>query len=696
MFTSFKSKLLTLIVGILLTASVAFMIMTSRAVERETLKAAEKTTQDELNLVMLAIANEYQSLSYHREYALSRYKEQVKNLVAVVMYRLEARRELALRGLITEKEAKQTALDSLKPIRYGHNDYFFAVDYQTLRSISHPDPAIMGTDMTNFQDIKGKYVVREQQRVVREHGEGYVSHWHIRLGEAQPREKLTYVRLFKPWGWIVGTGIYIDDIESETQRKLQHILEQLRQDFARITIGESGYLFLFDGSGRLLIHPSVAAGYATRSSEPVTGSGQLQAMMNAAKTPDVPYRYTWNHPRDPHNYRYAKQAYVRYFQPLDWYVGASVYLDELRAPARAIVKQQAFLTTIVFLLALALSWLLVSRMAKPLNRLAAYTQQLAERDFSNSEAVASALDLLAASCRDEVGRLARIFASMIRALQDYIGKLTETTAARERIESELRVAHDIQMGMLPKVLAERPEFDIYATVQPAREVGGDFYDFFFVDENHICLAVGDVSGKGVPASLFMAVSKTLVRLTTTLIRAFTAEGTPPDEVLRRVNAELVRENDQCMFVTIFLSILQLDTGEAQYANAGHNPPFLMSTDGTVRALDELRAPPVGVKANASYGKRVLRLLPGDMLFLYTDGITEAENSAGMFFSEDRLRQCLASDDRRSSRLCAQRVLDEVATFRDRCPQNDDMTLLVFQYRRNASRRPEPRTGETVA
>jgi sigma-B regulation protein RsbU (phosphoserine phosphatase) len=405
-------------------------------------------------------------------------------------------------------------------------------------------------------------------------------------------------------------------------------------------------------------------------------------MMRAATTPAVPYRYYWNHPDDTNNYGYLKQAYVRYFEPLDWYVVASVYLDELRAPARAIVKKQILLTSIVFLFAIACTYVLVNRVSKPLNQLTAYARHVVERDFTNSNSIASSIDEIGRSIRDEVGRLAATFAYMIRALQEYIDKLTETTAARERIESELRVAHDIQMSMLPKIVPsfrERPEFDIYATMTPAREVGGDFYDFFFIDDKHFCLAIGDVSGKGVPASLFMAVSKSLIRLTTALIRALTAQGSSPDEVLRRVNTELERENEQCMFVTIFLAIVELESGQVEYSNAGHNPPFLISADGGLRALDDLRAPPVGVKADAPYGRSPLRLLPGDVLFMYTDGITEAENPEGSFFSENRLKECLTRNEGKSLEERAHRIVQEVANFRASSPQSDDMTLLVFRY-----------------
>jgi sigma-B regulation protein RsbU (phosphoserine phosphatase) len=338
-------------------------------------------------------------------------------------------------------------------------------------------------------------------------------------------------------------------------------------------------------------------------------------------------------------------------------------------------------TLIALLVSLFLAYVIGMKISRPLSELAGFAKNLATRDFHPEPH--PAVEKLS-NRGDEVGKLAAAFSFMQKMLQDYLRRLQETTAAKERIESELRIGREIQMGLLPRKLTGTSglkNFAIHGFLEPAREVGGDFYDYFYIDYGHLCLVIGDVCGKGVPASLFMAVCKTLVRLTTTLIRALTAEGASPDEVLRRVNSELARENEQCMFVTIFLAHVELETGKVEYSNAGHHPPFWVSADGSLRTLDRLRALPVGVKPSVPYAKGFLRLLPGDVLFMYTDGITEAENSQGSFFSEDRLKECLTACCGESLEECANRVVQKVANFRASSPQSDDITLLVFKYLR---------------
>ena len=220
------------------------------------------------------------------------------------------------------------------------------------------------------------------------------------------------------------------------------------------------------------------------------------------------------------------------------------------------------------ILLLALMITLIARsITTPLRALAAATEVIAKGDFDVS--------LPQVSGDDEVGALSSAFSTMKESLKDHIRRLTETTAAKERIESELKIAHDIQMGILPKIFPPLPdldELDLFAVIEPAKEVGGDFYDFFQIDDIHICFIIADVSGKGVPASLFMAVARTLIKSTA-------RKGITPDEILRRVNNELSADNENCMFATIFCGVLNLVTGELLYANGGHNPPVYIPKNG---------------------------------------------------------------------------------------------------------------------
>ena len=247
----------------------------------------------------------------------------------------------------------------------------------------------------------------------------------------------------------------------------------------------------------------------------------------------------------------------------------------IRAQIWSAVLTQQGLMFIILLLSALVAYILVNRISQPLNLLAEHAKTLASNDFAAGVNIPTEVEALSKKSTDEIGNLAGSFVSMERTLQQHLKNLKETTAAKEKIESELKIAHDIQMSMVPKTFPPFPhrcEFDVYAALIPAREVGGDFYDFFLIDEDHLCFAIGDVSGKGVPASLFMAVTKTLLRATTSRIGS-------PDEILARLDGEICRDNTSCMFVTLFTAILDIRTGRVEYSNGGHNLPYLLSGGG---------------------------------------------------------------------------------------------------------------------
>jgi len=223
-------------------------------------------------------------------------------------------------------------------------------------------------------------------------------------------------------------------------------------------------------------------------------------------------------------------------------------------------------------------------------------------------------------------------------LKRMLGQLKGEIEARERINAELRIARSIQASMLPRVFPPFPgrkEFELYAMMEPANEVGGDFYDFFLIQDHKLCVLVGDVSGKGVAAALLMALSKTL-------LRSEAVQGFSPSEVVARVNNALCAENHECMFLTTFCLILDTRTGEAQYCSAGHNPPLFRSKMGNLQFLEAEPGLLVGYEEGFHWQSRALHFKPGDILFLYTDGVTEAENSGREAFSEERFRAAIAT------------------------------------------------------
>lgn len=261
------------------------------------------------------------------------------------------------------------------------------------------------------------------------------------------------------------------------------------------------------------------------------------------------------------------------------------------------------------------------------------------------------------------------------SIKRFIENLRAETAARERIESELRIAHDIQNSMLPRVFPpfpERKEFDIFATMDAAKEVGGDFYDFFFVDKNKLCVIIGDVSGKGVPAALFMAISKTLFK--TQALR-----GIPPQEIMTIVNDTLCLDNQMCMFVTVFFLILDTQTGEVEYCNGGHNPPLLCTQNGCFEFISVPKGFVVGAMEHLQCEGKRLMLKPNDTIFLYTDGVTEAMNPKKELFSENRLKKGLELVKDKGLQDIIASMRREVGNHAQDEPQSDDITMLLLRY-----------------
>lgn len=266
----------------------------------------------------------------------------------------------------------------------------------------------------------------------------------------------------------------------------------------------------------------------------------------------------------------------------------------------------------------------------------------------------------------------RLFAERFRARNQMMQRALEARLRYEHIEKELGIAQELQAGMLPRDLDLRPELDITAEMVPARHVGGDFYDVFALGDDEYCIAIGDVSGKGVPASLFMVRAMTLLR--TEMLRPQTLEW-----AVQRLNAALCEDNERCMFVTLMVTILNRRTGELRYVCAGHNPMVLGKKGGQ---FEFLPAPPgilAGVDEEATYASAGLRLAPGDVLILYTDGVTEAMNSQHELFTEDRLLDCLRGDPEASAAEVAARADNAVAAFVDGAPPSDDLTMVVLRY-----------------
>ncbi|MBN1404689.1 MAG: SpoIIE family protein phosphatase, partial [Opitutales bacterium] len=333
---------------------------------------------------------------------------------------------------------------------------------------------------------------------------------------------------------------------------------------------------------------------------------------------------------------------------------------------RAQNKMNVLIGLVGGVLLLGASIVVAFSLTRPLHELAAAAGRLATGDFETP--------LPSVRRGDEIGRLTSSFARMREELHSYIEELTTTTAAKEKIASELAIAHQIQLGIVPKLFPpfpERGDLDLFATLVPAREVGGDLYDFTLLDEDHLYVAIGDVSGKGVPASLLMAVGKTLLKSTIQAVR-------DPARAMTMVNDELSADNESCMFITAFCAILNLHTGQLTFANAGHNPPIIVSKDGTTRFIQRKPGPALGVMPAVRYVNKDMTLENDDMLLLYTDGVTEAMNDKSELFGEERMARIASDNAKASAQKLIKAMVDSISTHAHGVEQSDDITMLAVR------------------
>ena len=276
---------------------------------------------------------------------------------------------------------------------------------------------------------------------------------------------------------------------------------------------------------------------------------------------------------------------------------------------------------------------------------------------------------------DEIEVLADAFATLSARTLQYVDQVQRVTAEKERIGAELSMATDIQASQLPRLFPafpNRPEFDVYASMTPAKEVGGDFYDFFLVDDDHIGLVMADVSGKGVPAALFMMISRVL-------IKSHLQNGETPGEALENVNDQLCEGNDAELFVTVWLAVLEISTGKGIAVNAGHEHPALRRANGQYELVVYRHSPAVATLEGIPYKEHTFQLNPGDSLFVYTDGVAEATSADKELFGTERMLEALNRDPDAEPMGVLKNVMDGINAFVADAEQFDDITMLCLKY-----------------
>ncbi len=438
-------------------------------------------------------------------------------------------------------------------------------------------------------------------------------------------------------------------------------LTQLKDEAGKIAVGRSGYAFIVSQTGKYLAFPDPPL--VMKASVQDTAP-ELAAMMLAGEA-------GFHRMKDPLRGEDAWIAYAPIEAP--GFSLALVYPKrEVLADAFDLQQEQLALGVIGLLALFGALTFITRSVSRPITELARTATEIAAGDldkrFTSDAPIA------------EVQTLASAFNKMTRDLQKRMQELHTTTTVKERIEGELNAARSIQMSLIPKkwpAFPDRPEIELHALVKPAREVGGDFYDFYLIEDDWLCFFLGDVSGKGVPAALYMAVTKTL-------LRASSSKPGEAAQMLAKVNNELCAQTDSGMFVSLLYAMLDLRTGALELGSAGHPAPFILGADGSVTAMNPRRNVALGAIDNLAYEITHARLNVGDTLFFYSDGVTEALTSGETFYTPERLEIVLRDLATASVDKITRGVAQDVQTFSAEHEQADDLSVMAVRWRGPAS------------
>jgi sigma-B regulation protein RsbU (phosphoserine phosphatase) len=455
-------------------------------------------------------------------------------------------------------------------------------------------------------------------------------------------------------------------------------LDSMKEDVISMKIGQTGYAFMLDNLGNIIAHPKYSETFDTEPLKTATGD-YLKALEEIMANPEG---LTTAHLDGKLSYlAYSKLPTTQWslvivveveeiIQPA---LDTQKHIEEYTAEAQTYISStlRSVLIRLVIVLAvsamaiLVFSYLVSRTITNPIKLLLKKVGQIGQGDLEVQ---------IDDQGKDEIAELARAFNKMTIDLKTYIANLSKITAEKERIGAELDVATKIQASMLPCIFPafpERDEFEIFATMLPAKEVGGDFYDFFFIDEDRLALVIADVSGKGVPAALFMVIAKTLIKNNT-------QAGLAPHEVFAKVNNMLCENNEASMFVTAFMGIYQISTGELTYVNAGHNPPLLKRDGADFAWLPTKPGFVLAGMEDIRYKQESISLGAGDVLYLYTDGVTEAVNREELLLSDPKLLADLNKHKDCDLFDLLHNIKDEIDQFAEGAEQADDITMLALK------------------
>ncbi|MBI9033100.1 MAG: cache domain-containing protein [Bacteroidales bacterium] len=487
MLNSLRSRIIIVVVGIISIAFITISFLSQNKISEAVLSSYFENSKNMVNTISLDVENQHKSILFHKETSLAKRKSELKNVVNIAYTIIEGYYQRYEKGILTEKQARQNAIEDLRRIRYDNN-----VGYIWINDLGKPIPKWIMHPITpeienKIWDIPEYYITHngERKHLLRSfvdlcelQNDGYIQYeWSkpTQTGVTEFQPKISYVKIFKNWGWILGSGLYLDDIEKDVQNRMDAVIQDLEITFSQTRIAETGYMFIFDGNYKSVVHPLFKKGEDIGFNiNPVTGEKIGEGLVHASKTEERIYKYKWNKPDDPDNYMYQKISYSHYFEPLDWYICSSVYLDEIEKPLVNLRKKLIIIAAITLIFTLIFSLILSNNLTRPLHRLTSASRDI-EKLGSN------AVEIPISGTR-ETKDLGLVLKQMIQSLEktkeelqlerDFSLQLLKTSPAYTAI-----IQKDGTIELINDVLCQIQNKDCNQTIQD------NFYELFIPSDH---------------------------------------------------------------------------------------------------------------------------------------------------------------------------------------------------------------------
>ena len=681
----FKGFLLILVV--ISVCSLAFSLTTIPLTRQITYRMSEQSAIAALDRVADLVTTTYQEIESYRHNALEDKKRELKDITDIGGCFIQLQYDAAQRGEISEDIAKKRAIDGMRMLRYGKDDYLWISNFDSVL-ISHPDPKLFGADFSNIRDVNGNFIVPPMVAVAREHGQGYTSYWWHRLGHNESSEKLTFSKLFEPWQWVYGSGVYTDDITDEVNLRRETLIGRLRTLMEQITIARTGYMFIFDDQMKMIIHPNRQMEGKDFASipNPRTGKPLVNELVLAAES-GKPQTYLWDRPQEPGRYVYEKISWMRYFPEFKWYIGSSVYTDDLFNQSRALTTRLILISIVTFLVSLALGTFVIRRFLRPIEHLSAVAQRVRQGEGRlRSNLVRN----------DELGMLSREFDHMLDTLDDMIENLDkkvrnktrelsrqyeELVFANHEIKASIQYARRIQLAILPGEdalpKAIREHFVIW---KPKDIIGGDIF-WLHTRGPRFIAGVIDCTGHGVPgATMTMIANMALNRVVQDV------GDDDPSAILRALNRLVRISLGQHVPASVTddgldIGLCVVNPGEMTLLFAGARIGCFVTENGTIKEISGDRES-IGYKTSdpdyAFTAHRVL-LEENAVVYLATDGIFgQAGGDRHLPFGKRRFLEIVTTHKDETMSMQKQALEEALTVYEGSEEQRDDITVVGFR------------------